>query len=130
MNYRNDIYSRFVSVLVFLAVGILPVFSKAGSRTVTSLPNLAVRSFAQDGSGFMWIATDNGLCRYSGHDYLYFFNEPNTEGTLPSDKVKALAVDGNDVLWVLTDKGLCNYDRLQNSFREVSLPFAVDGLLV
>lgn len=130
MNCRNDIFSKSVLVLLLLAAGTLPVFSKAGSRTVTSLPNLAVRSFAQDCSGFMWIATDNGLCRYSGHDYLHFYNEPDTEGTLPSDKVRALAVDGNDVLWVLTDKGLCYYDRLLDSFRGVVLPFAVDGLLV
>lgn len=122
--------SWIATVLPLLAVLLLPAVSRAGSRVVTSLPNLSVRSFAQDGSGFMWIATDNGLCRYSGHDYLYFFNEPDTEGTLPSDKVRKLAVDGNDVLWVLTDKGLCYYDRLLDSFRGVALPFAVDGLLV
>ena len=94
--------SWIATVLPLLAVLLLPAVSRAGSRVVTSLPNLTVRSFAQDGSGFMWIATDNGLCRYSGHDYLYFFNEPDTEGTLPSDKVRKLAVDGNDVLWVVT----------------------------
>lgn len=122
--------SWIATVLLLLAVLLLPAVSRAGSRIVTSLPNLTVRSFAQDGSGFMWIATDNGLCRYSGHDYLHFFNEPGVEGSLPSDKVRSLAVDGNDVLWVLTVKGLCFYDRIHDIFVDVPLPFVPDGMLV
>ncbi|MGM9737797.1 MAG: AraC family transcriptional regulator [Candidatus Cryptobacteroides sp.] len=101
----------------------------AGSRTVSDLPNLTVRSFAQDAKGYMWIATDNGLCRYSGHDYLHFYNEPETAGSLPSDKVRSLAVDGNDVLWVLTDKGLCWYDRMENVFVNVPLDFQPEGIV-
>jgi len=77
----------------------------------------------------MWIATDNGLCRYSGHDYLYFFSDQETEGSLPSDKVLDLAVDCNDAVWVLTEKGLCYYDRMAEVFKEIGLPFSVQGII-
>ncbi|MDD6252683.1 MAG: helix-turn-helix domain-containing protein [Bacteroidales bacterium] len=116
--------------LVLLSVAIVAETDlSAGSRTVSDLPNLTVRSFAQDAKGYMWIATDNGLCRFSGHDYLHFYNEPETEGSLPSDKVRSLAMDGNGVLWVLTDKGLCWYDNMGDVFVSVPLDFQPDGII-
>ena len=35
----------------------------AESQAVQHLPNLTIRNFAQDKVGYIWIATDNGLCR-------------------------------------------------------------------
>ena len=37
----------------------------ADPQAVQHLPNLTIRSFAQDKVGYIWIATDNGLCRYN-----------------------------------------------------------------
>lgn len=123
----RQLTGAILSVLLSVAI-VAETDLSAGSRTVSDLPNLTVRSFAQDAKGYMWIATDNGLCRYSGHDYLHFYNEPETEGSLPSDKVRSLAVDRNDVLWVLTDKGLCWYDRMESIFVNVPLDFQPEGI--
>ena len=41
----------------------------AESQAVQHLPNLTIRNFAQDKVGYIWIATDNGLCRYNGQTY-------------------------------------------------------------
>lgn len=33
----------------------------------TGLPSNAVKSIVQDKNGFVWLATDYGLCRYDGY---------------------------------------------------------------
>lgn len=38
------------------------------------LPTNAVRSIVQDKRGFMWLGTDNGLCRYDGNQVQRFVN--------------------------------------------------------
>lgn len=129
MNRRPQILFFFLLVLI-LSTRSIPALPKAASRSVSSIQSLSVRSFAQDKRGFMWIATDNGLCKYSGHEYLYFYPDPEAEGSLPSLKVRSLAVDSNDVLWVLTDKGLCWYDSLGDVFEVVNLDISPEGIIV
>ncbi|WP_165939978.1 sensor histidine kinase [Dyadobacter psychrotolerans] len=41
------------------------------------LPQNSVRSLARDKNGFLWIATENGLVRFDGHNF-YVFNKSNT----------------------------------------------------
>ena len=49
----------------------------ADPQAVQHLPNLTIRNFAQDKVGYIWIATDNGLCRYNGQTYYYYQSEPD-----------------------------------------------------
>ena len=55
----------------------------AESQAVQHLPNLTIRNFAQDKVGYIWIATDNGLCRYNGQTYYYYQSEPDDPGVAP-----------------------------------------------
>ena len=43
------------------------------------LPSLAVWEFIQDQLGFMWFATDNGLCRYDENTFKIFPNDTGSE---------------------------------------------------
>ena len=88
----------------------------AGSRNVGDIPNLTIHSFAQDAKGYVWIATENGLCRYNGHDYLHYYHDADEPGSLPSNVVLSLVTDGSGVLWAATDNGVCWYDELKDSF--------------
>ena len=45
------------------------------SRTITTirgLPSNRVNDLVQDGEGFIWFGTSNGLCRFDGYSYLVF----------------------------------------------------------
>ena len=74
----------------------------ADPQAVQHLPNLTIRSFAQDKVGYIWIATDNGLCRYNGQTYYYYQSEPD-EGTL----------------WIATAGGICIYNPLYDNFERL-----------
>jgi diguanylate cyclase (GGDEF)-like protein len=52
----------------------------------------------QDKSGFLWIATDNGLKRYDGYQLTGFDNHPNVPFSV-GNNIQALLLDNDGSLW-------------------------------
>lgn len=63
----------------------------AGDRVV------AVR---RDASGYLWVATDNGLKRYDGYQYTLFENDPKDLNSLGSNLLNGLLLDSEQRLWI------------------------------
>ena len=118
------------NIALFLAFCLCVPLSFAGSRTVGDIPNMTIHSFAQDAKGYVWVATDNGLCRYNGHDYQHYCHDADEPGSLLSDQVLSLATDGAGVLWVATGGGVCWYDELEDSFVRVDECPVLEGLVL
>lgn len=71
-------------------------------RTVPiALPSPECYRIAEDKNGFMWIATEQGLCRYDGQKTLVF----NSKNGLKEKAIYALRKDSNGVLWALSKSG-------------------------
>ena len=62
----------------------------------------AVTGLLQDRTGFLWIATSNGLFRYDGAR----FQRYGTEDGLPSAQIRNLHESADGTLWVTTGRGL------------------------
>ena len=99
---------RSVFLLIFLFT--VAVCGMAESRVTDrlgirdGLSNNFVTDIAQDGFGFLWIATDNGLNRFDGERFIVF-DEKNK--TLNGNSIDAIYYD--DVagyIWVGTKKGV------------------------
>jgi signal transduction histidine kinase/ligand-binding sensor domain-containing protein/CheY-like chemotaxis protein len=69
------------------------------------LPSNVTNSIVQDKHGFIWIGTQEGLCRYDGFEMLTFQHSGNPGG-IPSNNISALVYD-DDLIWVGTWDGLC-----------------------
>lgn len=91
----------------------------ADPQTVQHLPNLTIRSFAQDKVGYIWIATDNGLCRYNGQTYYYYQSEPDDPASLPANRVHDIRIDEEGTLWIATAGGICIYNPLYDNFERL-----------
>lgn len=79
-----------------------------------------VRKIVADSSGFIWMATWDGLTRYDGTDFVNYFHDPADSTTIPYFSVQSVVIDANDNLWIATDNGvLCLFDRAREEFREV-----------
>ncbi len=70
-----------------------------------------VRSLLQDRDGFIFMGTDNGLCRYDSHEITYYYNP--LRGSDPF--VSTLHAFGNGLL-VGTSRGLCHFDTRTEQF--------------
>jgi ligand-binding sensor domain-containing protein len=85
------------------------------------LSNSMVTSILQDGSGFIWIATEDGLNRFDGLNFSTYRNIPGDSTSLMSNFVRTLMVDQYDRLWIGLIDGLMIYDPNTDSFREIPL---------
>ncbi len=85
------------------------------------LPHPIVTAVAQDGAGFVWVGTQNGLARWDGYRFkIYRANagaNARAAGALPSDFIQALHADKLGRLWVGTSNGgLVRYDPASDAF--------------
>ena len=67
-----------------------------------------VNEILHDSIGFIWMATENGLCRYDGYNFIYYKHEVNDANSLSYNHVFSLLEDKNGVIWVGTLGGGLN----------------------
>ena len=84
--------------------------------TADGLSQSYVFSIAQDKQGFMWIATQDGLDRYDGKDFVQYRHQSNDEHSLADNYVRKIHIDKNNTIWVGTDNGLSRYNRELDNF--------------
>lgn len=119
-----DLWFRLI--LAFLWMG--PVWGypeRIRGELLTSKQGLSQGSVVcilQDGRGFMWFGTRDGLNRYDGYECLIFRHDASDPGTLSSSSVRCMAEDGRGNLWVgTTDRGVNRYDPRFHRFERIRL---------
>ena len=99
---------------------LLPRLERLGSED--GLSHNSIYAILQDGTGFLWFATQDGLNRYDGRQFLVYKHDPDDASTLSSNLVTALLEDRQGRRWIGTASGL---DRLAPdgaTFEHVALP--------
>jgi ligand-binding sensor domain-containing protein len=89
-------------------------------KLADGLASNIVNNVVQDGKGYMWLATINGLQRFDGNKFLTFRNDPGRVASLPSDEVNWVYADRKKNLWVLTsDNKVGRFDINTFHYKEV-----------
>lgn len=71
------------------------------------LPQSTVFRIVQDEQGYMWLATQGGLCKYDGINFSIY----SIYDGIGSSFIKDLAIDQQGQIWMATfDNGICCYD--------------------
>ncbi|WP_293306895.1 ligand-binding sensor domain-containing protein [Pedobacter sp. UBA5917] len=70
----------------------------------------------QDGNGFMWFGTKDGLNRFDGYSFKTYRHDPDKAGSLGNDLIYALHHDGDQNLWIGTNDGVFLYNPAKESF--------------
>jgi diguanylate cyclase (GGDEF)-like protein len=74
-------------------------------------------ALAEDGEGYLWAGTANGLVRWDGYRARTYVAHPGGPNALQDDFVKCLHTDPHGVLWIGTSAGgLARYDRARDRF--------------
>ncbi len=127
-------WSRTVRCGIALSIALLlPGFASAQRFAFKyyshdeGLTSLDVHSLLQDRTGYVWVATQDGLFRYDGARFTGFFAQQG----LPSNRVLALHQSADGTIWAGTRDGLARFDG--ENFKSVHLPewvgFAGDSSL-
>ncbi|MBV7529145.1 hybrid sensor histidine kinase/response regulator transcription factor [Chitinophaga sp. sic0106] len=110
----------FICTLLFF---FLPSFAQENRVNFTrlgiaqGLPQSTVHCILQDSKGFIWIGTENGLCRYSDDEIKIFRYSKSNKSAISSNFVYALAEDDKGNILVGTANGLNIYDTRKEAFR-------------
>ncbi len=79
----------------------------------------------QDGNGYIWFGTQDGLNRYNGRKIITYYKETVTRGNLCNNFIKSLFYDSvTNWIWIGTANGLCIYNCTVDSFYNVSHYFS------
>lgn len=116
----NRVYCLLSTVLLTIA------FHSAKSQTYKpinislsqGLAQSSVYEIVQDKQGFIWMATQDGLCRYDGLQFKIYREDPFDTTTLTTNYINTLLVDKNGWLWAGTlDYGINLFVPSSSQFR-------------
>lgn len=103
-----------LSFILFLCSGVIAQIQTAG-RSIPGgfkrvliqegLPSSEVYDLHEDSKGYLWIATDAGICRYNGLSLTTF----TTRNGLPDNTVFHIREDSRGRIWVQTFSGAVGY---------------------
>ena len=118
---------------IFLAIHCLFLSAKAQQplqflfthyTTSSGLISNQVNSIVQDGEGYLWTGTTDGLQRFDGIRYKTFQHKENDSTSIPSNPVWQLLVDKKKNLWILLADGRVGiFDTRSFTFHEVPARF-------
>ncbi|MDQ7049422.1 MAG: two-component regulator propeller domain-containing protein [Enterobacterales bacterium] len=115
-------YSALIGMFAFLYLSIVhaePAFQFHTLDKQQGLASSVVYDIAQDGDGFIWFATEDGLQKYDGFDFTDYRHSRLDDHSISSNIVRSLLVDSKDQLWIGTNNGLNIYTKTQNKFRKI-----------
>lgn len=120
MNARRRCAFAAFAVFAQTAVAAVPSVDAVRFRNYgvdDGLSHNRVRAFAQDGQGYLWIATRDGLNRFDGVRFRVYRHDRDDPHSLPDNVVMTLATTRDGTLWIGTaGGGLARYDAARDRF--------------
>ena len=83
-------------------------FSQLSS--IDGLSNSNVFGVTQDHQGFIWFATEDGLNRYDGNNFVTYRHNTNNKHSIADNVIRKIFIDSENTLWVGTQNGLSRYN--------------------
>lgn len=117
--------------LLLIALSFACLIASAQEEEIILFQNLSneeglsqgtVRGITQDETGFIWIATAEGLHRYDGYSFKVYKHDLRDSHSVASNNLTTLAGDPEGRLWVGTDAGEVDvFDRRTAVFHHLQL---------
>ena len=118
----------FKALILFVFYSLIPFLSAASSHlsfesitTAQGLTQNSVHSIVQDKKGFIWIGTEEGLCRYDGRRFTSFKHNNSQPNSISDNYIVEIFEDHLGRIWLGTRNGLNIFDDVSNSFIRVPL---------
>jgi ligand-binding sensor domain-containing protein len=85
------------------------------------LSNSLINQIYQDKKGFIWIATENGLNKFDGSQFVVYRKISDDSTSLKNNHMQSLLEDSSGNFWIPCFGGLMKYDRDADSFSEIKI---------
>ena len=84
--------------------------------TLDGLSNSNVFGITQDHQGFIWFATEDGLNRFDGKNFITYRHNANNKHSIAGNIIRKVFIDSENTLWIGTDNGLSRYNLELDNF--------------
>ncbi len=127
---------RIIYRLQLLAIAFCCTLPASASQTgrMFSDPSFTTGTylgFCRDSDGFLWIATDSGLLKFDGNNYILYRHEENDPRSLSDSRLVNVISDSKGRIWATSSNGLNLYDPDSDSFKRIKLPsMSYDGYII
>lgn len=99
---------------------VLPPFIFEQISVRDGLPTNEIRQIYQDKDGFIWIATNSGLCQYDGTQIRVYKSNLHTPGLLSNNMINCVTDDNRHRLWMATYDGVSLLDKTTGEIRKLA----------
>ena len=120
---RKDRIQLFLLNLIFQVILFSPLYSQNANikfehiTTEQGLASNTVYDIIQDRFGFIWFGTNDGLCRYHGHNIKIYRYDPLDSNSISSSWASRLFEDRSGNIWIGTVRGGVNkFDPITEKF--------------
>ena len=123
----NRTFRRIALFLFPLFVSFLPGRTESANATVyhnlrnytvdDGLSSNHVYGIVQDSVGFIWFGTDNGLCRFDGHEFRSYTHADGDRSSISSNNIRRMTLDSRGQIWLALDNGVDIYTPATDRFR-------------
>jgi len=95
-----------------------PEYQQKRFTSENGLPHNVIFSITRDTTGFLWLATWDGLSRFDGNEFRNYRHDPDDPGSLPFLIPSKVVTDRLNNVWILTNsRPVYVYNRASDNFR-------------
>ena len=84
--------------------------------TFDGLSNSNVFNITQDHQDFIWFATEDGLNRFDGNNFVTYRHNASDTNSIADNVIRTIFIDSEKTLWVGTQNGLSRYNLELDNF--------------
>ncbi|MDR2085945.1 MAG: response regulator [Dysgonamonadaceae bacterium] len=104
----------------YLYAGELPIYKFRQLTTLNGLPSNDIQKVYQDKSGYIWLASKNGLYQYDGYAFKVFKSNLHHPELLSNNNIFCLEEDYKHRLWIGTSNGLNVMDKRTGKVTQIN----------
>ncbi len=116
----QNIYIRIAFLVITMFANLLADETDLRFKVISARDGLSdndITSISDDGRGFLWLGTKEGLNRYDGYDVTVYNSNPFDTTALSGNRIWGLYKDTSGDIWSITDKSLDLYLYGKNTFK-------------
>ena len=116
----QNIYIRTAFLVITMFANLLADETDLRFKVISARDGLSdndITSISDDGRGFLWLGTKEGLNRYDGYDVTVYNSNPFDTTALSGNRIWGLYKDTSGDIWSITDKSLDLYLYGKNIFK-------------
>ena len=110
-----DIIYMLLLIILLITTNIVYVsaYNNINFKNITSEDGLSqgtVETIIQDDQGYIWLGTNDGLCRYNGYEFKIYKHDEELENSITNNYIVDIKQDNLGNIWVGTANGLSKID--------------------